>query len=267
MEVKIYQGFASYDFGGRNILFLNLHPTTSLNYVPRADVESDLIALRLAKHKKQAALVSFLPRDREFGVDFNRSKPSSEKALGYYQSFVERDFEKTDEFETRYAWIAGSKEEHELKESVYEGFWNEARRLSSEQTFHVFIHTQATTPRNMPSLIDFVAFNLNEEKVERAVQITNKEYGDEFERIRDELLEYAEEDVRLEESFLVQKFGSLDPSKFSSPARKKYYEKALIKFRGLGHEDLAKRLESACNLEILEEIVEQESTLRVQINC
>lgn len=250
MEINFYPGFITYDFGDSNYFFVCVHPTTSLEILPREDIGADLLAVQLAQEMKGKAIIATLPREREFGMDFNRLPPSPKLAVDMFKYFLrEGEKEKIKEYEERYAWTALSKNEHLKKKKIYNSFWSTVEKLSKKDTLFIFVHVQDTTLRNFPSLIDVIPLSgLNKKKIKSVIEELNDRYRSKFKSIRKDLTDFLIFDAKHQyRSIAMQTFGTLDPKAFSGDLKEKH-EKMLKRIQDLGFKKLKKELKDSYTL-------------------
>ncbi len=250
MKTKYYKGFSVYNFGSQNLVFVALHPTTSLRILPRGDVGADLLSLRLANVFGGTSIISFIPRDQEWGLDFNRLAPSRRIAFRgykYYKDGIEEEFFK---FKKRYSWIARNENEHRQKESIYRNFWNCVEKFSNRDSLILFIHVQDLSLRNYPSLVDVIPLKgFAEEKVKDLIENLNRRFSRIFKEIKKDFLEcLLFNEKHLFRSFVLQKARHFKKGLFRGDL-KEIYMKTMKRLEYLGFAPLRRELELKFSLE------------------
>lgn len=234
MEIKYYPGFAFFDFGGSDPLFISLHSTTSLEYIPRGDMGSDLVAFHLAQNFGTKCILSLIPRERMWGVDLNRISPSFKLARRSYLFFQKNDLERMFTFQKKYAFVAKDKMDFAHKKSIYDSFWNLIRAVSHPNTLHIIIHTQDSTLKNFPSLIDITSFGKIGKKIlKKIIEKINSRYERAFHFIGKKYVDYMTFSTKYHfASIMRMKYGKFDPKLFKGYTRD-YWQKLLKRVKEL----------------------------------
>lgn len=254
MKVDFHLGFTTYDFGSNHdFLFVDLHPTTDLTFTPRDDIGADLLSVSLAKKMRCKAVTTALPRNQQFGIDFNRLPPSETQATKMFGKFVNDIPGDTGNYEKKYAWVATDRLDHRIRKNIYKNFWSSVKKFSkklSDAGMLVFIHVQNPELRNLPSLIDVIPISgLSEAGVKRVVEKMNKKYKAEFGRLKNDfntyLVSYNNNQYK---TALLQMFKSADPKRFFG-LEKENYEKMLKRVLLLGFKKEYKELKDSYSID------------------
>lgn len=245
MKVCFHRGFITYDFGKKSLLFVDVHPTTDLSFTPRDDIGADLLCVQLAKNLKCKTIITTMPRNQEFGMDFNRLPPSEREATKIFEKFVNNIIGDVGKYEKKYAWVAANRADHRRRCRIYEEFWSTVKRLSKSVDIVVFIHVQDCELRNFPSALDLVPISgFSKNKIKKVVAKINKKYKDEFEKLKSDFIAYAVSYHRNQyKTILLQMFNSTNPKRFSG-VEKENYEKMLKRVLALGFKKEYKELKN-----------------------
>lgn len=172
MKVTFSKGYALFE--SRNPGPLYVAPHAGLSYEHPTEYQDEgthYIAVQAAK-KGGAAIVSFLSRERDIGIDYYRQEPTKEIALEQYPLLRQGAKRKTRKFRKAYAWAAADDATHYEKAVLFNDFW---RTIKDSNKPILFIHRQFLNPMRHPSILDIVAFN-RKENVRKAVDELNKRY-------------------------------------------------------------------------------------------
>jgi hypothetical protein len=254
MKISFHLGFITYDFGDNDkFLFVDLHPTTDLTFIPRDDIGADFISVNLARRLKCKAIVTALPRNQQYGMDLNRLPPKEADAIRMFSKFVNENHGDTNGYEKKYAWAATDKPDHAARSRIYRSFWSAVRKAAgtlSKKGIVVFVHVQNPELRNYPSAIDVIPiYNISGKRAKSAIEKVNKKYGNKFRGLKDDYTSYALSYNRNQyKSILTQMFGSLDPRRFSG-SEKENYKKMLRSVSSLGFRNHYRELKDSYSIE------------------
>jgi hypothetical protein len=253
MKIDFHTGFTTYDFGDNNFLFVDLHPTTDLTFMPRDDIGADLVSVNLARKMKCKAIITTLPRNQQYGIDFNRLPPSEAHAIGMLPKFMNHKFGDTKNYEKRYAWVATDKLDHRKRKGIYNRFWSTVKKSASELSkkgILVFVHVQNPELRNYPSAMDVIPISgLHEARVKKAIEKLNGKYAKEFGRLKKDFTTYlVSYNSNQYKTVLMQMFKSLNPKRFVG-AEKENYHKMLNKLKALGFHKEYAQLKNSYSIE------------------
>lgn len=232
MEVKYFPGFAVFNFGRPDPLFVCLHSGSIFGRIYRGDIGADLITFRLAEKFKSRSVISFIPRGRYVGVDFNRIPPSLKLAKKMFPFFKRENFEMMDKFERKFAFIAKNEKEYDEKKYIYDLFWSTVKSLCTTHTLLSFIHTQSTALRNMPSLIDVCSITGKGGKtIKKAIEKVNSRYENKFQELSKDYTNFAIFSAKYYWSSIIRmKYGKIDTNLLEGDD-KKNWEKTLNRAR------------------------------------
>jgi hypothetical protein len=267
MKTRFYPAFMTYDFGDSNPVFVVPHATTSLEYTPRGDIGADLLAVQLAKQIGTKAVISSIPREHEFGIDFNRLPPPERLAIEMFETFAkDEDKDKISEYEKRYAWVSGNRKDYVYKLKTYNAFWSTVGRFCKKDTLLIFLHVQSPMLRNFPSIIDVIPFS-RFMGIDKAVDETNKRFEKKFEKIKKDFVEFSVFHTKhIYANSVLQKFGTTDPKAFSG-STKENHEKMLERLKVLGFADIGEELKRSYSLEKNLKAIEHVGNLPLRITC
>jgi len=256
MDLHYFPAFAVCDFGDSDLLFVNLHATTSFDHVPRGDVGADLVAFNLAKETNSKCIITLIPRNRLYGIDFNRIIAPKEMALETCKYFVEEDFAKMADFMKKYAFVAKDEEEYMYKKGIYESFWNMVKEMATGKSFVFFVHTQTSTIKNFPSVIDVTLFDDRmREAIKDVIERINEEFVSTLDSIEKEYLDYIKFSTKYHWGRIMKMvYGDFNPSLFEG-VHKEYWMRMLKRVKLL-NPDAYKLLKSKRGIESVTEIVD-----------
>ncbi len=178
---------------------------TLLNPITR-DRYTEQVAMNLLKYGGKA-IISLIPREKLYGVDFCRKIPPLDIALNSRKFFIKNDYEKKGEFEKKFAFVALNKNEYNFKKQMYENFLTQ---IKNEPQL-VFIHTQWTFISNHPSIMDWVCFdNKSRKKLKKIIEVLNKKYEDEFKNLFSFYKEYLKLETKIDMERVKAIFGCFD---------------------------------------------------------
>lgn len=262
MKVNIHRGFIEYDFrckdSAEDFVFVGVHPTTDLEFIPRNDIGADLLCVQLAREMNTRAIITTMPRNQEFGMDLNRLPPDEDTAIDNFDSFINNEFDKTSEYSKKYAWVASDNSDHDSRKKIYKDFWDTARGYGSDETCFVLIHVQDPELRNFPSLVDVIPiYGFDEDNVKRVVDKVNEECSECFESIQHDFKNFIKcYHNHHYKSTLIHKFGSIVPSNFSGSSDRNY-EKMLDRVKDMGFDDIYNELRNDYTFDIHTDAIEK----------
>lgn len=177
-----YHGFLVYEKYGfdHSNVFIAQHAGPSIG--SGRDTNSDKLAFALMRELGGNLVVSTLPRNPVYGIDYNRMAPDAQKAIEYYKKWETGS--DISSYTKKYAWVAKDKKEHKMKERMFKTFWNSIKNLGY---FYVFLHTSMALAKNYPSAIDIISFGgegVDKKVLEKVVTEMNKKYMKFFNRIK-----------------------------------------------------------------------------------
>ncbi len=177
MEVLIKRGYMLFDSGKAGPMYVAPHAAPAYEKPgDHQDHNTHFIAYRLALNGGRA-LVSSITRERVFGVDFYKPSPDMKTALSHYKTFESGRIGEKRKYRKKYAWVARNRDEHKIKNTIYNNFWSEIMNCDCPV---VFVHRQFFNPVRHPSLLDVVPFN-HRKKFREAVKKMNGKYRKIFE--------------------------------------------------------------------------------------
>ena len=235
MKLDFLPGFMEVDFGDDEVKFIVVHSPLSWEFIPRGDVGVDLVAVRLARKFKTKALISLIPKEGNYGINFNRLPPSFKEAKKGFEFYEKRKFGGMYRVLIKLAFTASNRKEYEEKMKIYKSFWGRVVSFVPSTSLFVFLHTQSTVLKNLPSLIDVTTYRTIERRIiKEAIAQANEKYKKVFERIRKSYLEYC---IFSTKFFFYnsarQRFGCFDPRKFKGGIRINW-KKSIKRARELG---------------------------------
>jgi hypothetical protein len=176
----IRKGFLIAETGAPGPVFVAPHAAIAFHKPgDNQDLNTHYIAYKLATQMGGRALVSLVSRERNVGIDYFRNPPDQKTAMDNYALFSKGISRLTRDYRKQYAWVARDERQHESKQKMFSGFWEEIRNSRSPV---VFVHRQYLNPIRHPSAIDVIPFNYHEE-VQRVVKELNEKYKTVFQRL------------------------------------------------------------------------------------
>lgn len=167
---------------GKGPVYIALHsgPMTGLvaNSKER-DTGSDYVSTLCLKKTGGKLILSLLPRNQPFGIDFNREVPTEKDALKYWGRSLEG---KSGEHDVIYGFTSYDSDDYKTRSKLYEDFWKTVNKLGNS---FVLLHTLTMKAGNYPSLIDFITFDdkgVDRNNIEMVVSELNKKYKKEFKK-------------------------------------------------------------------------------------
>ncbi|HDD46498.1 MAG TPA: hypothetical protein ENG42_03405 [Candidatus Aenigmarchaeota archaeon] len=153
LETEHHEGFCIYR-NGHGPVWVCPHAGPSIKRMGTRDSGSDAIASLCWSKTGGTLIISNTPRNRVVGIDFNRHLPPKDMALIFWDIMTSNS-ERAEWYRSNYAFVAKNEEDYERKRSIYEEFWNSVKGAGN---IIIFMHTQNTTLKNFPSLMDVITY-------------------------------------------------------------------------------------------------------------
>jgi hypothetical protein len=177
MEMNFKRGYIVYKNDKSNFVIAAPHSGPALENSTARDDNSETVSTSCWKRFGGKLIISNMPRNRIFGVDFNRDIPSLSESISAYDYFVKnKNLDKIHEFRKRYSWVAKNEGEHFEKLSIYQNFWAD---VSSGNPI-LFLHRAFPRMKFVPSILDIISFEgkgVKLDKLNKVVKELNKEYA------------------------------------------------------------------------------------------
>lgn len=149
------------------------HSGPSLNKTVGRDNNSETAAFSCWKRIGGKLLVSTVPREQRYGIDFNRDIPPKHLAINLHNELIqEYDYTKLHEFKKKYAWLAKDDNDYYKRLNIYQNFWSE---LEDSDKILLF-HKAFTKMKAIPSILDIIPIKGNQTLLNSIVQGINKKY-------------------------------------------------------------------------------------------
>jgi hypothetical protein len=183
IRAEFHPGFVVYK-NGFGPVWVCPHAGPAMETPNSRDDNSDTVASLCWLKTGGSLIISTLPRDRIFGIDFNRDIPPKEDAIEAWRYFIEnKNKEKIEKFRDQYAWVAKDEKDYEHRLKIYENFWANIRKLGN---IIVFVHRELTRLGNFPSIMEVITYQgqgVNKEIIKVIVDKINRKYDEFFENI------------------------------------------------------------------------------------
>jgi hypothetical protein len=183
IRTEFHPGFIVYK-NGFGPVWVCPHAGPAIEIPNSRDDNSDTVASLCWMRTGGSFIISTLPRDRIFGIDFNRDIPPREEAIELWNDFTENSKkEKIERFRDKYAWVAKDEKDYENRLKIYETFWSTVKKLGN---IIVFVHRELTRLGNFPSMMEIITYQgqgVNKEIVKLIVDKINRKYDEFFENV------------------------------------------------------------------------------------
>lgn len=213
IKVIIRPGFIIYEKGDGPV-YVCPHSGAALEVPTSRDDNSETVASICWLKTGGTLIVSTLPRKPIFGIDYNRSPPTSEMALKLWKRFLgDQNQEELEDYRSSYAWVAADGEDHENRLGIYNDFW---KTVGSYGNTVIFVHRKFTRMKNYPSIMELMTATgcgANRDVMKGIIEKVNRRYAKFFSEIAPSyrkaiVLEHSRIAERVKETF-----GAFDLSK------------------------------------------------------
>jgi len=158
MNPQFKRGYITYTNSDNNVVIIAPHSGPAVEFSTARDDNSETVASLLFKKIKGKLIISNMPRNRIWGVDFNRDIPSLKTALTAYEKFLgKKDKRYLFDFRQKYAFVASNEDDYENRLTIYQNFWGEIIKGK----YIILIHRSFPRVKSLPSIMDFVTFKDN----------------------------------------------------------------------------------------------------------
>jgi hypothetical protein len=184
MNIEFKKGYTIYSNpGGKGVMLVAPHSGPALNTPTARDDHSETVATKCWDLLKGKLVIANMPRDRVFGIDFNRYIPSVKTALENYDLFLkDRSNEKCYKYLKKYAWVAKDEKDYYIRLQIYQNFWEDV----SKGKIIIFIHKNFSKMKAVPSIMDIVTFSqkgIKKSIIKETVEELNAKYFDFFQKV------------------------------------------------------------------------------------
>jgi len=229
MNIDFKKGYTIYsNSGGKGIMLVAPHSGPALSSPVTRDDHSETVGMRCLELLNGKLIVSNMPRDRLFGVDFNRYIPTIKNAIEHYQDFLtDHTSEKCYKYMKKYAWVAKNEEDYYNRLQIYQNFWEEV----SKGDIIIFLHKNFPKIKAVPSIMDIVTFSqkgIKQKIIKEIVEEVNAKYFDFFQKIA---LDYRQAVISETKRYVLDTlriYEHFNPNEMS-PFRRESVEKDLVK--------------------------------------
>jgi hypothetical protein len=183
MQHEIHDGFLVLDSGRQGPCYVCPHSGIHIRDPKSRDAFTEVIGFELAKTSGRSVL-STLPRDQDFGIDFFRRLPEKKDALRFHKYYEREDWDSIYKFRSTYAFVAKKGKDFEAKRKIYKKFWKAAHKNNG---YVIAVHNTTTRIKNHPTILDLISFEnrgCEKSKLEKIADILNKKYKKEFKAIK-----------------------------------------------------------------------------------
>jgi hypothetical protein len=184
MKAEFKKGYVVYsNAGGKGIMLVAPHSGPALSSPVTRDDHSETVATRCWELIHGKLIISSMPRDRLFGIDFNRYIPTLKQAIEHYDYFLEDPSnEKCYKYTKKYGWLAKDEKDYYERLQIYQNFWADV----SKGKIIIFVHKNFSKMKAVPSIMDIVTFSQKGVKktlIKEIVEEINSKYFDFFQKI------------------------------------------------------------------------------------
>ena len=189
MRVEFKRGYIVYKDSGREPLIVAPHSGPALDIVTSRDDHSETVASLCWKRMGGTLIISSMPRERLWGVDFNRDIPNLKDALDNFESFLNRDnITKRYDYMKKYGWVAKDESDYETRLKIYQGFWEEVSKGENI----IIVHKAFPKLKFVPSILDITTFSgekIKNKLTDEIVEKINGKYSYFLEKIKEDYKE------------------------------------------------------------------------------
>lgn len=208
MNIEFRKGFTIYR-NGPGLLYVCPHSGPALETPTSRDDNSDTVASLCWMKTGGTLVISGLPRKRPLGIDFNRTHPKKNEAVGFWPSFlVDENRAELQAYRKKFSWVAANEDDHNNRSEIYRNFWETLTRTKGNV---IFIHRKFTRLKNFPSVMDVVTYGgrgAEREAMLKAIAKVNKKHEDFLIRISN----HYKSTILLEEMRIVDKIRQMTKS-------------------------------------------------------
>ncbi|MAF50548.1 MAG: hypothetical protein CMH64_00495 [Nanoarchaeota archaeon] len=184
MKIDFKRGYTIYsNTGGKGIMLVAPHSGPALASPVTRDDHSETVAMRCFELLHGKLVVSSMPRDRMFGVDFNRYIPTLKTAIDHYNLFNETtNGEAYYKYLKKYGWVAKDEKDYYSRLQIYQNFWEDV----CKGKIIIFVHKNFPKIKAVPSIMDIVTFSqkgIKKDLIKEIVEEVNAKYFDFFQKI------------------------------------------------------------------------------------
>ncbi len=164
MNLDFKKGYSVYTKKSENLVIVTPHSGPSILSPVARDEYSDTLGSYLWKEIDGKLIIANISRDRLLGIDFNRDIPKLKSALDNYKVFESGvDQEKIHEFTKKYAFVASSEGDYDMRLRIYQNFWSEVETGK----VIILVHRAFNRLKTLPSIMDIILFG--DEKLKNKV--------------------------------------------------------------------------------------------------
>tara|TARA_Y100000310_G_scaffold186269_1_gene186411 strand:+ start:63729 stop:64709 length:981 start_codon:yes stop_codon:yes gene_type:complete len=228
MKTKFKKGYTIYNGAVKEPFIVTPHSGPALDVVTSRDDHSETVASLAWKKMGGTLFVSNTPRERLWGVDFNRDIPSLKEALSNFDNFVSKtNVDKKHEYVKKYGWVARDERDYEERLRMYQNFWGDI----SKGDFILLIHKAFPKMKFVPSVMDITTFSGEKIKNKLRKEISehlNSKYYYFLEKIRNDYNNSIMYESKRTILNILRSYGTINLEKIG-PAFKGSLEKDLKK--------------------------------------
>ncbi len=189
MKTEFKKGYIVYKNSEKEPLIVAPHSGPALDVVTSRDDHSETVASLCWKRIGGTLIVSSMPRERLYGIDFNRDIPTLKEAIDNFEIFFSKDdVDKRYEYMKKYGWVAKDEIDYERRLKIYQSFWEDV----SKGEFIIIIHKAFPKVKFIPSIMDITTFSgekIKNKLVKDIVKNINGKYFYFLDKIKDDYKE------------------------------------------------------------------------------
>lgn len=229
MNIEFKRGYTIYtDSKNKEIMFVTPHSGPALASPVTRDDHSETVATRCWELIGGTLVISAMPRDRLFGVDFNRYIPTLKSAIEYYEFFKNSSSsEKRHKYLKKYAWVAKDETDYYNRLQIYQNFWEDV----GKGKIIIFVHKNFPKIKAVPSIMDIITFSqkgIKKKTIKGIVESINSKYFDFFEKIATDYRSAVVSETKRFVLDTLRIYEHFNPNEMS-PGRRESIEKDLKK--------------------------------------
>jgi len=186
MKTEFKRGYIVYTDSKKEPLIVAPHSGPALDVVTSRDDHSETVASLCWKRIGGRLIISSMPRERLWGVDFNRDIPTLKEALESFDIFKNKEnVEKRYGYMKKYGWVARDESDYEIRLRIYQNFWDDV----SKNDCIIIIHKAFPKMKFVPSIMDITTFSgekIKNKIVKDIVENINGKYYYFLDKIKDD---------------------------------------------------------------------------------
>jgi hypothetical protein len=186
MRPEFNKGYTVYRDGKKEPFIVAPHSGPALDVVTSRDDHSETVASLCWKRLGGRLIVSSMPRERLWGIDFNRDIPKLKDALDHFDIFLNKeDVNKRYSYMKKYGWVARDENDYEKRLRIYQSFWDDV----SKGECIIIVHKAFPKIKFIPSIMDITTFSgekIKNKLVKEIVEEINGKYYYFLDKIKDD---------------------------------------------------------------------------------